>query len=103
MKVVIKKTTNGLYRITKETTLESIITDAMTILVIVVLVVGNIVISSRFGNSFILNLFTVLILSLWFIGGVSRARSKDMTKEDLIKELEEQIKDFSKESEVNNA
>lgn len=28
MKVVIKKTTNGLYRIAKETTLESIITDA---------------------------------------------------------------------------
>ena len=102
MKVVIKKTTKGLYRVTKETTLESIITDAMTMLVIVVLVVGNIAISSRFGNSFILNLFTVLILTLWFIGGIGRAKSKDMTKEELIKELEEQIKDFSKESEVSN-
>ena len=102
MKVVIIKTTKGLYRITKETTLESIITDTMTMLVIAVLVVGNIAISSRFGNSFILNLFTVLILALWFRGGIGRVRAKDMTKEDLIKELEEQIKDFSKESEANN-
>ena len=32
----------------------------------------------------------------------ARVRAKDMTKEELIKELEEQIKDFSKESEVSN-
>ena len=92
MKTYITKRKDGKYTIVKETTFQSIVSD-MTSLAVIVISIGMAILFNRIiGKSFLIDFFAVLIIILWFAMSVKRVKHKTISKDELIKELDEQLK-----------
>lgn len=92
MKTFITKRKDGKYTIIQETTLQSVASDIATLAVIIGTMTIAIVFSKVIGKSLLIDLFTILAISLWFIMEVNKVNSKTITKEELINELEDKLK-----------
>lgn len=92
MKTFITKCKDGKYTIIQETTLQSVASDIATLAVIIGTMTIAIVFSKVIGKSLLIDLFTILAISLWFIMEVNKVNSKTITKEELINELEDKLK-----------
>ena len=92
MKTFITKRKGGKYTIIQETTLQSIASDMASLAVIIGIMTMAIIFSKVIGKSFLIDLFAILAIVLWFIMKVSKVKSKTITKEELINELEEELK-----------
>lgn len=92
MKTYITKRKDGKYTIVKETTFQSIVSDMAYLAVIVGSITMAILFNRIVGKSFLIDFFAVLTIILWFAMSVKRVKHKTINKDELMKELDEQLK-----------
>ena len=88
MKVLIYKHNPKMFRVVKETTKQSILTDFATILVIAVIFGAVIAFNLLIGRSWILEIFAVTVIFLWFYSQSLKKRT-EMTKDELKKMIDD--------------
>jgi hypothetical protein len=88
MKIYIKKVGKS-FEILKETTTQSILSDAVTSLVIVTLFAADIVFSKLVMHSFIIDFFVCFVLISYILNCFRNRKKEVKTKEDLHKIIDE--------------
>jgi hypothetical protein len=86
MKLYIYK--NGNLEVAKETTTQSILSDLFTYSFFIVLFACGIAFELLVGRSWLIEFVIALLMFLWIFGNRGR-RKKEVTKEELIKMIEE--------------
>ena len=86
MKLYIRKISKDAIIVYKETTLQSVISDLISALVMLVLIGSDALFSIYIGRSFIIDLM-IVVLFLVYIFQFAKSKKVKTTKEELIKML----------------
>jgi len=87
MRIYIKKLGEKSFMVMKETTLQSVLSDSMTILVLISAFACDIAFSLLVTHSFLFDLLTFLMIAI-YVFGVVENKKEEITKEELNKIIE---------------
>ena len=87
MRFYIKKLSNDILVVYKENTTQSILSDLLTIIVLIVAIGLDILFSILVEHSFVIDVLTVSFILLYFFG-VGNKKKTGYTKKEIIKEIE---------------
>ncbi|KAA6348678.1 hypothetical protein EZS27_003911 [termite gut metagenome] len=93
MRVYIKKVSKTGILIYKETTLQSVISDLISILVILVLIGADIAFSILVSPSFVLDILASSIFLIYLVGHANNRKEEIKTKEEFKKMFEKLFED----------
>ena len=86
MRIYVKKLDDKTFMVLKETTLQSILSDVLTILVLAVAFACDIVFSLLVTHSFLFDLLVFAMIVL-YISNSLKNRKEEFTKEELIEKI----------------
>lgn len=87
MRYYIKKLSADTLVVYKETTTQSILSDLLTIIVLVVVIGLDIIFSLMVTHSFVIDILVASFILLYFFG-VGNKIKKEYTKKEILKEIE---------------
>ena len=87
MRYYIKKLSADTLVVYKETTTQSILSDLLTIIVLVVAIGLDIIFSLMVTHSFVIDVLVVSFILLYFFG-VGNKKKEEFKKEEILKEIE---------------
>ena len=82
MRIYVKKVSDKSFMVLKESTFQSVISDAVTILVLIVAFACDIAFSLLVTHSFLFDLLVVGIIIL-YLAGTSKEKKTEKTKEEI--------------------
>jgi hypothetical protein len=89
MRIYVRKLSKSGLIIYKETALQSVISDFVSILVILVLIGADIAFSILVAHSFVIDILISAMVLMYLVGNANSKKEKVETKEDVIKGLDE--------------